>query len=400
MKVASLEKYDIVIIGGGVAGLSTALPISGKSDVALLLIEKSVVGNPTKTSPFTFPDVVERFHLSNAVLQRYTRFTYRSPTGVTASFKYERPAFVTLDYEKTCNIMLNYIIKEGNTRILEKTEAIDLEVNKTDMKLALSNSTAVSCKVLVDASGSCFFASRKLGIELSPLYSHPYGEFLEGCKIEDPEEMCIFSGNKYGNGGGWMYPIDKKTARFGFATVTRTNAYPKEVVEGNFREATRDFYPYNEMLAGAKRKRAEFGTIPFGPLEKLVHGQILIVGDAAGQATPWYGEGVRPALESGEMCGKIIAEAYQNGKLHRSMLKKYQRLWDARNRKVYSARTRYGYRSYFRTQHQWDDSVRNQASLTAREMIDVIRYSKWPTSPSKLLSQGWHRVRSFISRSK
>lgn len=399
MRKVVLEKFDVVIIGGGVAGLSTALSICRKADVTLLLAEKSIVGDPTKTSPFTFPDVVERFHLSDAVLQKYTRFTYRSPTGVAASFEYENPAFVTLDYQKACNSMLNRMRKEGNVRVLEKTEALDLEVIKTDLKLTLSNSTSVSCNVLVDASGSSFFTSRKLGIRLPTLYSHPYGEFLEGCKIEDPEEMCIFSGNKYGNGGGWMYPIDRKTVRFGFATVTRSNVYPRDIVERNFKEAIRNFYPYNEMLADAKRKRSEFGTIPFGPLKKFVHGQTLIVGDAAGQATPWYGEGVRAALESGEMCGETIVEAYEKGKLRKRTLKKYQRLWDAKNRKTYSRTAKTGFRSYFRNQEQWDNSVRYQASLTPDEMIAIVRYSKWPGFQSNLYSRCWHRIRSFIGTS-
>jgi flavin-dependent dehydrogenase len=295
--------------------------------------------------------------------------------------------------------MLNEITRKNNVKVLEKTEAVDLKVTGTNLKLTLSNSASVSCNVLVDASGSSFFVSRKLGIKLPPLYSHPYGELLEGCKIEEPEEMCIFSGNKYGNGGGWMYPIDRRTARFGFATVTESSVYPRDVVERNFKEAIRNFSPYNEMLAGAKRKRSEFGTIPFGPLKKLVHSQILIVGDAAGQATPWYGEGVRPALESGEICGETIIEAYQTGKLRSGTLKNYQRLWDAKNRETYSARTRAGFRSYFRNQGQWDNSVRYQASLTPDEMLAIIRYGNWPSSRSNLLVRYWRRIRSLIGMS-
>lgn len=388
-----------MIVGGGVAGLSTALPISRKANVTLLLIEKDAVGDPSKTSPFTFPDIVERFHLSSAVLQKYTRFTYRSPTGVVASFKYEDPPFVTLDYQRACNILLKQISQKDNVTVSEKTEALDLKVTRTDLKLTLSNSTSVSCDVLVDASGSSFFVSRKAGNRLPPLYSHPYGEFLEGCEIEDPEEMCIFSGNKYGNGGGWMYPIDRKTARFGFATVTRSSVYPRDVVERNFREAIRNFYPYNKMLARAQRNRSEFGTIPFGPSKKLVHGQILIAGDAAGQATPWYGEGVRPALESGEMCGETIVEAYQSGRFRIGTLKNYQHLWDAKNRKTYSARTRAGFRTYFRTQEQWDNSVRSQASLAPNEMLAIIRNSTWPASRSNKLIRYWRRMRSFVGMS-
>jgi flavin-dependent dehydrogenase len=399
----TLEKYEIVIVGGGIAGLSTALRICEEVDEPLVLIERGTIGDPTRTSPFTFPDVVEHFGLSDAVLQKYTRFAYRSPTGVVASFEYENPAFVTIDYQKACNIMHDRLGKRGNATVLEKTQALGFNVDKIthSIRLTLSDTACVSCSVLVDASGRDFFASRQLGIELPTLYSHPYGEFLEGCRIDDPEEMCIFAGNKYGNGGGWLYPIDRNTARFGFATVTRSNAYPREVVERNFKEAIQNFHPYNEMVAGAKRKRSEFGTIPLEPLDKFEYEQILIVGDAAGHATPWYAEGVRPALESGEMCGKTIVEAYKNGTLRSATIKEFQHLWDARNRKSYSSAVRTGFKSYFKSQEQWDDSVRYHASLTPNEILGLIRYRQSPGLRSSLrarFAQYRRYMRKCISR--
>lgn len=403
MRKLSLEKYDVAIIGGGLAGLSTAFSIGKKVGTSLLLVEKSVIGDPTKTSPFTFQDTVKHFDLSEAVLQKYKRFTYRSPTGVAASFIFKNPVFVTIDYQRACNIILDRIRKECSIDVLEKTEALDLKpVEKpsstTMWKLALSNSTHVLCSVLVDASGSSFFALAKLRIKPPTLYSHAYGEYLEGCEIKDPEEMCIFAGNEYGNGGGWLYPIDRNTARFGFASVTRSRIYPRHLVIKNFRKAIQHFSPYNGMLNGAKRRRSELGTIPIGPLERFVYKRLLIVGDAAGQATSWYNEGIRPALESGELCGKIIAEAYKGGVFHEPILSKYQSLWDTKNRKNYLRGTRGRFESYSRNQKQWDSSVRYQASLMPNAMIEIIRYNKWPGLRSKLYSQIWQPLKNLIAR--
>jgi len=147
-----------------------------------------------------------------------------------------------------------------------------------------------------------------------------------------------------------------------------------------------DFYPYNEMLAGAKRRRPEFGTIPIEPLKKFVYGRILVVGDAAGQATPWYCEGIRPALESSEICAKAIVKAYENSKFNVKALERYQHLWDAKNRKMYS---RFRAWSYFRSQQEWDNSIRYQASLTPDEMISEIRYFNVSSFRSKIFFRDW-----------
>lgn len=105
--------------------------------------------------------------------------------------------------------------------------------------------------------------------------------------------------------------------------------------------------------------------------------KLFIIGDAAGQATPWYNKGVRPALEGGEMCGNIIVEAYENGKFRRRTLMKYQHISDTKNRRLYGY-ARLCAAGYFRSQEQWDDSVRYQATFTPEEMMGVVRYCNFP----------------------
>ena len=54
--------YDVVIIGGGLAGLSTAATIAQGSDAAIAIVEERGIGSNNPT-PMTFTDVVERFNL-------------------------------------------------------------------------------------------------------------------------------------------------------------------------------------------------------------------------------------------------------------------------------------------------------------------------------------------------
>jgi flavin-dependent dehydrogenase len=377
-----LDKFDVVIVGGGFAGLSTALHVCREVDATVLLIDKNAIGNPRKTSPFTFHDVVERYELHSAILQKYTRFSYESPAGISAHFQYDYVPFVTIDYQKACRTLLRRAQKDGNIEVLENTKAIKFENEKalfrpSKHKLVISNSAEITYDVLVDAAGIAFFASRQLGVRLPSLYSHAYGELLTDCNIEDPERMRIFTGRKYGNGGGWLYPLNEKTARFGFATVTTSADHPEEITRQNFKNALESFHPYNRMLEKSQRIRCELGSIPIGPLRKIVYGNIMIVGDAAGQATPWYCEGMRPALEAGELCAEAIVNAYKKKDYSTKNLNKYQELWDFRNRKLYSRTAQYGYNAWFRNQEEWDSAVKFVASLKPEEMVERIRYSRF-----------------------
>lgn len=368
-------KYDVGIVGAGLAGLSTALSVCHDQDVTLILIERRKIGDPKKTSPFTFPDVMEKHKLTDAVIQSYRRFTYRSPCGNSATFEFPEPAFVTLDYEQACKNLLQRIEKHGNAEILENTEVTRFEVTNNSSSIRLSlDDREVKVNVLVDASGKEFLAAKALHLALPSYYSHAYGQVLQKCEIEDPNEMHILAGKRYGNGGGWFYPVDTTTARFGVATVTRSKKYPSAVVRSNFLRACKNFHPYSDFVKNAKRVRPEFGTIPIGPLKRFVHDKILLVGDSAGQATPWYCEGIRPALESGTMCGKAISKACRESNHLRKRLKEYETEWTAKYGYSYRMAMRRSFYQWFRSQEEWNEGVERNRLLSPMEMVAKVRH--------------------------
>jgi flavin-dependent dehydrogenase len=67
------------------------------------------------------------------------------------------------------------------------------------------------------------------------------------------------------------------------------------------------------------------GWIPAAPLERMVHGHVLLVGDAAGQTHPITGAGIFQAVICGRMAGETAAMALETRDL--GLLQTYEREW-------------------------------------------------------------------------
>ena len=67
------------------------------------------------------------------------------------------------------------------------------------------------------------------------------------------------------------------------------------------------------------------GWIPAEPVRQAVHGNVLLVGDAAGHTHPITGAGIANAVVCGEMAGRWAAKAVEKDNV--SVLKHYDRQW-------------------------------------------------------------------------
>jgi flavin-dependent dehydrogenase len=369
-----IETFDVEIVGGGFAGLSAALEICENSDLRVILFDKRRIGDPSKTSAATFPEMVNSYGLNNSVLQEYYTLSLRSELGSAASFTYDEPFMLLLDYEKACKLLLRRVKKRG---------CVVVEDYKVEGFKSLGNQIYIpdgdkqfSAKVLVDASGSEFFASRILGLPLPNLFIHCYGVALENCKIEDPEEWCLIMGG-VSRGGAWVYPYQNNKIKFGTAIASENSAGPNAKLREFLSILQKNFQPYADMMKESKVIRVENGSIPVGAFENLVYKNVMFVGDAAALSTPWVLEGLRPGLISGKLCGEAIVEAF-NGDFNQNKLIYYQKGWDKRFRNVYTKQTRVAYSKFLRDDKKWDLHVQKAKHQRASTILRVLKNGTLP----------------------
>jgi digeranylgeranylglycerophospholipid reductase len=366
---------DIAIVGGGLAGLCTALTIAARTDARLIMIDEDIGSN--RSLPLTFLDTVQQFDLEESLLQRYHGFAMRTRTGHQALHMFDDTPLVTLDYSAACGQL--YARLQAYPRFTHlPTRATGLSRNRAGWRVHSQGQDDVACRLLVDASGHAHFTARQLKHAVPAAYSHSYGRILEGCSVPaDEASVALFlTGNpRHGSGGGWFYPLPGQRVSFGFATVTATPQYPAEECRQGFESALREFSPHAEMMRGAVAGDVHAGSIPLGPVKRLVYDGLMLVGDAAGQATPWACMGAEPALLNGQLCGRAAVGAFRERDFSRARLRDYERLWKTQNGTGYRQAMMLADLEWQRGETAWDDTVNRLDRLSDPEMLHSLRHN-------------------------
>lgn len=366
---------DIAIIGGGLAGLSSVLTITEHSKARVILIDGAIGSN--RSIPLTFFDTIQKYGLEDSILGRYHGFAMRTRSGNQALRIFDETLFVSLDYSAASN-QLYTRLQEYPTFTHLSAWAVKLDRNPAGWSVCLRNKSKVTCNLLIDASGRAHFTARQLGHPTPPMYSHSYGRLFRNCSAPAGEErVALFlTGNpRHGNGGGWFYPLGGQRASFGFARLTNSSQFPEKECQQGFEYALQDFSPYAEILQDAIPEDVHIGSIPIGPVKRLVYDGLMLVGDAAGQATPWACMGAEPALLNGQLCGRVAVSAFREQDFSQSRLLDYERMWKTRNGRGYRQSVMLADLEWQRGEAAWNYTVNKLDQMSGPEMLHSLRHN-------------------------
>ena len=303
-----MSKYDVVIIGGGPAGLSCATTLARSGVNVMLLERKKNIGRKVCAGGITWHGLIKQVP-ANLIQRTFTEQHIYS-NWQKICFSKQNPIIATVNREELGKWMMEEAVKEG---VHIRTGCSVKNISGQSLTATNENRKSFTLEFdhLVGADGSTSIVRRHLGIPTKKL-----GVGIN-YQIDGNYEHMEWHLNTalFGSGYGWIFP-HRETVSIG-AYATRGTINPDRLKRNLITWAKTRGYNLTSTPVKAELINFDYRGFEFG--------NTWLVGDAAGLASGLTGEGINPAIISGEeVAKKIITPLHPTEHLTR-MIKKHQK---------------------------------------------------------------------------
>jgi flavin-dependent dehydrogenase len=343
--VYSLHKnkmgLDVLIIGGGLAGLSASILLAQKG-LKVCVVEKGSYPQHRVCGEYVSNEIWDYLMNQDWLPQperipKIDKFCFSSVSGKSFTIKLKQGGFGLSRF--AFDMHLYKIALASGVEVKTQMQVVDLKFENNSFEIRLSDDSLQHAKLLIGAQGK----KSKLDNALNRQFLNddaPYIGVKYHVKANFPRHLVAL--HNYAGGYCGLGAIENELTNIcylGLRSDLRKYGSIKEM-----EEALLFKNPFIQQIF----KEAEFvlekpeviNAFSFTPKSK-VENHVLMAGDSAGLITPLCGNGMAIAIRSGKMVAESILEHYESGndwrnKMEADYLKNWNtefrfRLWAGKN---------------------------------------------------------------------
>ena len=308
--------FDVIVIGAGPAGSSTAREIASAGFEVGLFEEHEMVGVPQHcTGMLTIRGCqLLKIEVPDHVIQtrpEIVKISYKN-----SSFEFPFKIYV-VDRSRFDKYLAEEAVKAG---AILKTGFRVKGIKRRDHGWIVSTSSGekFESKLVVGAEGFKVLSVEWVGLKRPRDNAVCLQYEIElRSPIDQNVIECIFGSDVAPGGYAWIVPISEKTLRVGLG-IRRSRRSPKHYLEKLLKERFQEY----KIL----RKMAGIVSVG-GPMTPSYTDGYMAVGEAAGQVNPLFGMGCLSSIACGRIAGKVAVKALKKGDVSANQLREYENEW-------------------------------------------------------------------------
>jgi len=313
---------DIVIVGGGPAGLLTAARCAAAGLDVLVLEEHAEIGAPTHCTGIVSLETAKLAKIpDDLILKRLTRARLRLPDQDAHDLVWDEPngeQILVID-RAAFDRQLADEARAAGASVETEARVTTVRTAAAGIEIGLGHRRVrARCGVL--ACGVSYRFQRQLGLGLPAQLAHTAQIEVDAV----PNDLVeVWVGRQIAPGGfSWVVPVmraGRERVKVGLIARADAGGYLQRFLT---RPAVR------ARFIGTP-DRPIWRLLPLQPMGRTWADNILAVGDAGGFTKPTTGGGIFYSLLTASLAADTLIEAFQAGRFDQEILGRYEQRWQA-----------------------------------------------------------------------